>query len=339
LNDWRDALRDYWQWKEEAHVDESRLRQFAKQMAGRHAFGRQEVERIQRIHAHWAETKLEPLKVTCRVKLVQVNEGSGEVEALLSVMERHVHRDRQHRLRLEEENRWHRMKLKMGRGRWHVVEDVPLTAPPTEGESGVAKPFSADHRRTVSVGRTPAGFPGQDSRRSFWRDAGRDYRRDWAVRYAESWWNGHHPNFRAFAADCTNFVSQCLLAGGAPMTHVGRTDQGWWYLGNGGPDDRWSLSWAVAHSFRWYLSTSQTGLRAVEKRSASQLEPGDVICYDFDGDGRWQHNAIVVDFDHQGEPLVNAHSASVRHKHWTYRHSYAWTEQIQYKFFHIVDHF
>lgn len=330
LAHWREALREYWQWKEDAHLNEKRLQQFRKRIAGGNELGRQEAERIGRIQALWAEKKLEPLKVSCRVRIVQVQEGEGEVETVVSVSERHVHRDRQRRLRLEEEERCHRIKLKEGKSRWHVVEDVPLA------EAGA---WEADLFPSAADVPALSDQACRDVRALFWRSPRTQYRRDLAVRYAESWWNGYHPQFRSFAADCTNFVSQCLLAGGAPMTHVGQRDKGWWYQGSGGAADTWSYSWAVAHSLRWYLATSKTGLRAVEKHSASQLEPGDVICYDFDGDGRWQHNAVVAGFDPQGEPLVNAHTAPVRHKHWSYRHSYAWTERIQYKFFHIVDQF
>lgn len=189
------------------------------------------------------------------------------------------------------------------------------------------------------------GEEGSPSQEKFLQDVrflfqrGKSYRRDLAVRYAESWWNGYNPQYRAFDVDCTNYVSQCLRAGGAPMTLIGHREKGWWYQGKGGPNDNWSYSWAVAHSLRWYLSVSKTGLRAVEKSEASQLELGDVICYDFDGDGKWQHNAIVTAFDDRGEPLVNAHSNHVRHKFWDYRHSYAWTKQIRYTFFHILDPF
>ncbi|WP_245183599.1 amidase domain-containing protein [Lentibacillus salicampi] len=54
--------------------------------------------------------------------------------------------------------------------------------------------------------------------------------------------------------DCTNYVSQCMRAGGAPDR-----GSGWWYQ-----EDNWSYSWAVAHSMRWYLSGSTSGLKGEE---------------------------------------------------------------------------
>ncbi|MHA6251592.1 amidase domain-containing protein [Oceanobacillus sp. CAU 1775] len=166
--------------------------------------------------------------------------------------------------------------------------------------------------------------PKDTSRQTF------SYDRAEAVRYAERWWNDYNPAFRRFADDCTNYISQCLLAGGAPMRGAPNREVGWWYQG-----DNWSFSWSVAHSLRWYLSGSTTGLQASEVASAEVLEPGDVICYDFQGDGRWDHNTIVVRKDASGMPLVNAHTNNSRNRYWTYEDSAAWTPNIQYKFFRI----
>lgn len=160
------------------------------------------------------------------------------------------------------------------------------------------------------------------------------YDRKKAVVYADQWWNDYNPNFRVFEDDCTNYVSQCLLAGGAPMTY-GNRNSGWWYKGSGAKTDSWSLSWAVAHSLRWYLSTSKSGLTAVKVSSADKLTLGDIICYDFDGDGKWQHNAIVTSIAENGMPLVNAHTDNSIKRDWAYLDSRSWTPEIKYKFFHI----
>lgn len=164
------------------------------------------------------------------------------------------------------------------------------------------------------------------------RNRGFYYNRLEAVRYAEKWWNTYNPKFNTFEVDCTNFISQCLLAGESPMSGQPNRQKGWWYDGN-----NWSFSWAVAHSLRWYLSGAKSGLRAKEVDHASQLVPGDVICYDFEGDGRWDHSTIVTEKDAQGMPLVNAHTTNSRHRYWSYEDSSAWTSNIQYKFFNIAD--
>ncbi|EQB35060.1 hypothetical protein M948_18350 [Virgibacillus sp. CM-4] len=156
------------------------------------------------------------------------------------------------------------------------------------------------------------------------------YDRHAAVQYAERWWNSYNPAYKKFEVDCTNYVSQCMFAGGAPMRGAPVRERGWWY-GNGS----WSFSWAVAHSLRWYLSGSTQGLRGEEVESAGDLLPGDIICYDFEGDGRWNHNTIVVAKDAYGMPLVNAHTDNSRNRYWSYEDSTAWTPEIKYKFFRI----
>lgn len=157
-----------------------------------------------------------------------------------------------------------------------------------------------------------------------------NYDRHKAVQYAERWWNSYNPAYRRFEVDCTNYVSQCLRAGGATMWGAPERERGWWYQ-----EDNWSFSWAVAHSLRWYLSGSTTGLQGKEVESASELYPGDIICYDFQGDGRWDHNTIVVAKDAYDMPLVNAHTDNSRHRYWSYEDSTAWTPNIKYKFFRI----
>lgn len=173
-------------------------------------------------------------------------------------------------------------------------------------------------------------FSGRDEREVEAREF--VYHRLEAVRYAETWWNSYNPRYRAFEVDCTNFVSQCLHAGGAPMRGAPNRSKGWWYSSSS-----WSYSWAVAHAMRWYFAGSEKGLRAREVENAEDLFPGDVICYDFDGDGHFQHTTIVVARDADRQPLVNAHTTNSRMRHWRYEDSTAWTKNIQYKFFHIVD--
>lgn len=157
-----------------------------------------------------------------------------------------------------------------------------------------------------------------------------EYNRLEAVRYAERWWNSFNPEYRRFEDDCTNYISQCLRAGGGPMWGEPVRERGWWY-----GKDSWSFSWSVAHSFRWYLSGSERGIRGVEVEEPEELNPGDVICYDFEGDGAWNHTTIVVAKDADNMPLVNAHTNNSRNRYWSYEDSAAWTPEIQYKFFRI----
>ncbi|MFT4415060.1 amidase domain-containing protein [Fredinandcohnia humi] len=158
------------------------------------------------------------------------------------------------------------------------------------------------------------------------------YNRLAAVQYAELWWNSYNPRYEKFNDNCTNFISQCLHAGGAPMHGYPDRGKGWWMQNNS-----WSWSWSVANAFRWYLSGSRKGLQAREVSSPRQLLLGDVICYDFEGDGKYNHNTIVVAKDALGYPLVNAQSQNSRMRYWSYEDSTAYTPNITYKFFHIIN--
>lgn len=169
----------------------------------------------------------------------------------------------------------------------------------------------------------------QERRDHFHRDS--KYNRREAVLYAERWWNNYNPDYKIFRNDCTNYISQCLHAGGAPMWGAPKRDTGWWYN-----NKDWSYSWSLSHSMRWYLSGSSMGLIGVEVESPEKLLPGDVICYDFEGDNRWDHTTIVVAKDERDMPLVNAHTNSSRHRYWSYEDSLAWTPKIKYKFFKII---
>ncbi|WP_428909488.1 amidase domain-containing protein [Niallia sp. Krafla_26] len=158
------------------------------------------------------------------------------------------------------------------------------------------------------------------------------YNRQKAVQYAERWWNDYNPAYKNFKVDCTNYVSQCLHQGGAPMRGHPNRSQGWWMQNN-----NWSYSWSVAHALQLHLKSSKSGLRAREVSNPEELLPGDVICYDFEGDGRFNHNTIVTGKDANGMPLVNAHTANSRMRYWAYEDSTAYTPNIQYKFFTIMD--
>ncbi|TLS37997.1 amidase domain-containing protein [Pseudalkalibacillus caeni] len=162
------------------------------------------------------------------------------------------------------------------------------------------------------------------------KEFGFSYNRLAAVKYAERWWNDYNPAYKSFDVDCTNYISQCLRAGGAPMRGYPGRSRGWWFQNN-----NWSYSWSVAHAFRWHLSGSTVGLKGKEVQTPGELQPGDVVCYDFDGDGHWQHSTIVVDHDGKGMPLVNAHTTNSRMRYWAYEDSTAWTPEIKYKFFQI----
>ncbi|WP_405081640.1 amidase domain-containing protein [Paenibacillus chitinolyticus] len=163
------------------------------------------------------------------------------------------------------------------------------------------------------------------------------YDRGKAVKYADTWWNRYNPAFIEFEVDCTSYVSQCLFAGGTPMNYTGKRGAGWWYAGKQGGRELWSYSWAVAQALQLYVPASRRGLSGTLVSSAAELRPGDFISYDWDGDGRFQHNTFVTALDASGMPLVNAHTVSSKHRYWDYKDSYAWTDKTRYAFVRVSD--
>jgi len=164
------------------------------------------------------------------------------------------------------------------------------------------------------------------------KDRSYTYDRLKAVQYAERWWNSYNPAYKKFEVDCTNYISQCVHAGGGQMHGYPNRNKGWWMQNN-----NWSYSWSVANAFPRYLASSTKGLRAKEVKNATELLLGDVICYDFQGDGKYDHTTIVTGKDENGEPLVNAHTYNSRMRYWKYEDSSAYTPNIRYRFFTIVN--
>jgi len=194
------------------------------------------------------------------------------------------------------------------------------------GENGLQISNTLDDEREKNELRNYPDFTYEleqhDERNPFFYD------RQKAVQYAETWWNSFNPKYRKFKDDCTNFISQCIYAGGFPMKYTGKRNSGWWYK-NG----NWSYSWSVAHAFQLFLASSKY-TRTMDR--PDQLTYGDIICYDFEGDGRFNHNTIVTGKDDNGQPLVNAHTTNSRQRYWAYEDSSAYTPNIRYRFFHIV---
>ncbi|HHT26692.1 MAG TPA: amidase domain-containing protein [Firmicutes bacterium] len=134
------------------------------------------------------------------------------------------------------------------------------------------------------------------------------YNRSAAVSYALRHVFNPNPEFANMdtlggGGDCTNFVSQCLLAGGWRMDYRATGfDSEWWYRRrstqpfDGDQRDWWSCTWSLPSLFILYLSLyfgQRYDLLARPSR-ARLLRLGDIIFYDWDGDGFYDHSVIVT---------------------------------------------
>lgn len=287
-----------------------------------------------------------PAHSQTKAELLRVSESGSGAETVV-ILGLHIKRTIEQSGRTYTEERCERERIWFGRDgeRYYITRIEPVVAErrPRFGVSdGHGDSFYLEENGDVLHSVTPSvPYINYDILPVFKHPrAGIRYRRDLAAAYADRWWEEPNPAYENFEVNCTNYVSQCLFAGNAPMNYTGRRELGWWYRGRSGGREQWSYSWAVSNALRNFLSGSrQKGLRATVVHSPEELELGDVITYDWAGDNRFQHSTIVTAFDAQGMPLVNANTVASRHRFWDYQDSYAWTESTKYRFFHIADEF
>ncbi len=127
------------------------------------------------------------------------------------------------------------------------------------------------------------------------------YNRRNAVAYAHKWALGANPDFYHFGGiggDCTNFISQCLLAGGGEMID---SQDGWFYFSK----DYRSPSWTSVEALQKFLLDKSAGLFASISEIAS-LEEGDIIQLRQNKE-RFNHTLIITKKSESGI-YVCAHS-------------------------------
>ena len=226
----------------------------------------------------------------------------------------------------------HTMYWRPSNGLWKIVHSS--CSREAKEHRGIVAQAEEDIERSNSIPILPDREYKAQNR---WR--GNIYDRVQVMKYAELWWDRYNPAYRKFEVDCTSFASQCIFAGRAPMFHVGNRRTGWWYRHGGGSHDNWSYSWSVANSFRHVLPNPHNPWHVDLVENATELKIGNVICYDWDGNGVWQHNTVIVGFDQYSRPLVNAHTVNSHRRYWEYRDSYAFTSRTKYAFFRMPDSF
>lgn len=136
------------------------------------------------------------------------------------------------------------------------------------------------------------------------------YDRERAVTYAETWALRRNPLFLNFAGrggDCTNFTSQCLLAGSCTMDFT--PDFGWYYRT---PDDRAPAWTSVAFFYDFVteqpvFATENAGIGPFGREvRAREIELGDFIQL-ADEAGDYYHTLIITGFE-PNDILICAHT-------------------------------
>lgn len=168
-------------------------------------------------------------------------------------------------------------------------------------ESGAAEPSSHSIPEPLGLG----GGSADSSFAGFNRSAVVNYAYRWASSGSKMR-NGSYPDF---SNDCTNFVSQAVLAGGVPMSGSGdckhESTYAEWYVQRSSGwlcfnDWAWSTSWSVVDPFSSYHFITGAHARASffdpsrlsDLRSMAQ--PGDVVQLRSVGDSSFYHSMVVT---------------------------------------------
>ena len=126
------------------------------------------------------------------------------------------------------------------------------------------------------------------------------YKRENAVAYARKFAFSQNSQFASFAGiggNCTNFVSQCIYAGGCEMNYT--PTFGWYFISL---DER-SPSWTgVEYFYNFMIENAGVGPFG-RVATSDELELGDVIQLGREEDG-YYHTLLVVGFD--GEDILVA---------------------------------
>ena len=136
------------------------------------------------------------------------------------------------------------------------------------------------------------------------------YNRERAVSYAEAWALRRNPLFLNFAGrggDCTNFISQCLLAGSCTMDFT--PDFGWYYIS---PEDR-APAWTSVDYFYDFVTqqpnfaNENAGIGPFGREvGAAEIRLGDFIQL-ADREGEYYHTLIITGFE-PNDILICAHT-------------------------------
>lgn len=124
-----------------------------------------------------------------------------------------------------------------------------------------------------------------------------EYDRIGAVEYARRWALSRNPKFQDYenwGGNCTNFISQCVNAGGIPMDSYGDNIMKQWYWYS---DKKRTPSWTGSQPFFQYFvgnnkdNTNDFGVYAVES-NYDEMELGDVV--QLIKDGKAYHTMIIT---------------------------------------------
>lgn len=148
-------------------------------------------------------------------------------------------------------------------------------------------------------------------------------------------YNKDYFNYNNSGGDCTNFISQVLLAGGIPMT-------GGWHYDHAA--EQGSHAWINAPGLAAFLQYSghatlvakgnfaaiSRHTKAFPNGAIETLWPGDVLSYQ-KGTAPIVHSAVVVGYDPKGVPLTDTHY----NDRYRVPFDFGWPDNTTYYLWHV----
>jgi hypothetical protein len=130
------------------------------------------------------------------------------------------------------------------------------------------------------------------------------YNRPAALAYAKKWAYSRNPvyyDFSSIGGDCTNFISQCLVAGGMPMNFS--YPLGWYYTN---ANNRSPSFTHVQYLYNFLTRNNKNKGPVAQEIDLCSALVGDVIQLSFDGE-TFAHSLIITEVNGD-EILIAAHS-------------------------------
>ena len=135
-----------------------------------------------------------------------------------------------------------------------------------------------------------------------------EYNRISATQYARRWALSRNPKFKDYeelGGNCTNYISQCVNAGGIPMDSDGNNIMKEWYWYN---DSNRTPSWTGSQPFFEYFTKNNSdesenfGVYA-KQTNYDELELGDVV--QLIKDGKAYHTMMITGILLEGEYIYD----------------------------------
>ncbi len=134
------------------------------------------------------------------------------------------------------------------------------------------------------------------------------YNRKKVYEYAKKWSYSRNPkyyNYEQIGGDCTNFASQCILAGCNEMNY--NKNNGWYYINGNDKSPSWT---GVEFLYKFLISNKGKGPTGIET-TIDNLNIGDIIQLNFDGN-KFSHSLVVVQNGESiADTLVATHSFDI----------------------------